>query len=227
MDKKIIFILLAFVTLTMKAQNRLIRIDTENIERRKNNPVFSLFDKEMARLLMPKNVEFGVECVPSFSPEWSLTYDSLTHVLIYKEAQTSIWYSTYHAMHKDKTEIDKTRNLEIITSELRKKPKNYRRPKVKTYTLSISAEQVRMLKAIWTNAIGTSVPREEFMLDSTTWTYFIGKQRAKARTDKCNIVKLTNQLVEAIKAGDASSFDSLIGAEFQNVVSNQEVVSNE
>ena len=86
-----------------------------------------------------------------------------------------------------------------------------------------------MLKAIWTNAIGTSEESEDFMLDGTTWTYFIGEQRAEARTgdtEEYSIVKLTQKLVEAVKANDASRLDSLIGAEFQNVVSSLEVVSN-
>lgn len=230
MDKKVIIILLAFVTLTMKAQNKLIRIDAEVIAWEKSQPQFVFFDKEKARLLMPKDIEFGVECIPSFSPEWTLTYDSLAHVLIYKEAQESIWYSTYDAMYKKKKEFNKTINEKVITFELRKEPKNYQAPDVKTYTLSISAEQVQMLKAIWTNAIGTSEPSEDFMLDGTTWTYFIGEQRAEAwtgDTEEYSIVKLTQKLVESVKAGDASCLDSLIGAEFQNVVSSLEVSPNE
>ena len=229
MDKKVIIILLAFVTLTMKAQNKLIRIDAEVIAWEKSQPQFVFFDKEKARLLMPKDIEFGVECIPSFSPEWTLTYDSLAHVLIYKEAQESIWYSTYDAMHKKKKEFNKIINEKVITFELRKEPKNYQAPNVKTYSLSISEKQVKMLKAIWTNAIGTSEESEDFILDGTTWTYFIGEQRAEARTgdtEEYSIVKLTQKLVEAVKANDASRLDSLIGEEFQNVVSSLEVVSN-
>ena len=81
-----------------------------------------------------------------------------------------------------------------------------------------------MLKAILSDAIGTSEPREDSMLDGTTWIYFIGGQRAKARTEDNFIVKLTDKLVEAVKAGDASRCDSLIGAEFQHVVANLVIV---
>lgn len=130
--------------------------------------------------------------------------------------------------HKENTKTEKTSTWEIVTYQLRKKPKNYHAPDVKTYTLSINSEQVQMLKAIWSNAIGTSEPSEKLMMDGTTWIYFIGEQRAKARTgdnyNNYSIVKLTEKLVEAIKSGDASHCGSLIGAEFQRVVANLEVV---
>ena len=230
LQKVILSVLFAFVSLTMAAQEKLIRIASEDVAWQKKDPQFLFFNKEKARLLMPQNVAFGVECIPSFSPEWSLAYDSVAHTLVYNEAQKSIWYSTYDAMHKENTKTEKTSTWEIVTYKLRKKPKNYHAPDVKTYTLSINSEQVQMLKAIWSNAIGTSEPSEKLMMDGTTWIYFIGEQRAKARTgdnyNNYSIVKLTDKLVEAIKAGDASLIDSLISAEFQRVVANLEVVPN-
>ena len=230
LQKVILSVLLAFVSLTLTAQEKLIRIDSEDVAWQKKDPQFSFFNKEKARLLMPQYAAFGVECIPSFSPEWSLAYDSVAHTLVYNEAQKSIWYSTYDAMHKENTKTEKTSTWEIVTDKLRKKPKNYHAPDVKTYTLSISLEQVQMLKAIWSNAIGTSEPSEKLMMDGTTWIYFIGEQRAKARTgdnyNNYSIVKLTEKLVEAIKSGDASHCGSLIGAEFQRVVANLEVVPN-
>ena len=99
-------------------------------------------------------------------------------------------------------------------------------PDVNTFTLAIDAGQAQMLKTILSDAIGTSEQREDGMLDGTTWIYFIGEQRAKARTEDNFIVKLTDKLVEAVKAGDASRCDSLIGAEFQRVVANLEIVPN-
>ena len=39
-----------------------------------------------------------------------------------------------------------------------------------------------------------------------------------------SIVKLTEKLVDTVKVGDTSCFDSLIGEEFKNVVSSLEVV---
>lgn len=230
LQKVILSVLLAFVSLTLTAQEKLIRIDSEDVAWQKKDPQFSFFNKEKARLLMPQYAAFGVECIPSFSPEWSLAYDSVAHTLVYNEAQKSIWYSTYDAMHKENTKTEKTSTWEIVTYQLRKKPKNYHAPDVKTYTLSISSEQVQMLKAIWSNAIGSSEPNEILMMDGTTWVYFIGEQRAKARTgdnyNNYSIVKLTEKLVEAIKADDASLIDSLIGTEFQRVVANLEVVPN-
>ena len=180
----------------------------------------------MARLLMPQDAEFGVECIPSFSPEWSLTYDSVAHSLIYNEAQKSIWYSTYDAMYKKKT---KTKNgRRIAKRKFQNHPKDYLAPDVKTYSLTINVEQAQMLKAICSDAIGTSEPREDGMLDGTTWIYFMGEKRAKAHLggnyNPYSIVKLTDKLVEAVKAGDASRCDSLISAEFQRVVSNLEIV---
>lgn len=100
--KIIITALLTIISLTMVAQNKLIRVDSEDIVRQKKNPQYIFFNKEKARLLMPENAAFGVECIPSFSPEWSLTYDLVAHALIYNEAQKSIWYSTYDAMCKKK-----------------------------------------------------------------------------------------------------------------------------
>ena len=99
---------------------------------------------------------------------------------------------------------------------LRKHPKNYEAPDVKTYTLAIDARQVGMLKAIWQNVIGPAEKREDLMLDGTTWEFFIGEQRAKARTDGYAVVKLAEQLAEVTKAGDANRCDSLISASYQS-----------
>lgn len=223
--KSFFTVLLAIVSLTMTAQENLIRIENEDIAWQKDNPQYLFFNKEKARLLMPQAAAFGVECIPSFSPEWSLTYDSVAHTLVYIEAQKSIWYSTYDAMYKKKTITKNGRK--IIKGKLRKHPKDYEAPDVKTFSLTISIEQAQMLKAIWSEAIGTSEPRVDGMLDGTTWIYFIGEQRAKAHTyNPYSIVKLTDKLVEAVKAGDADRCDSLIGAEFQHVVANLEIAPN-
>ena len=107
MKRTIITALLIVIALTMTAQEKLIRIDSKDIEWQKDNPQYLFFNKEKARLLMPQGASFGVECIPSFSPEWSLTYDSVAHTLVYNEAQKSIWHSTYDAMYKKKTKIRK------------------------------------------------------------------------------------------------------------------------
>jgi len=214
--KTIITALLALVAMTISAQEKLIRIDSEDIAWQKDNPQYLFFNKEKARLLIPQGVAFGVECIPSFSPEWSLTYDSVAHTLIYNEAQKSIWYSTYNAMYKKKT---KTKNgRKMVKRVLRKHPKDYVAPDVKSFTLAIDAGKAQMLMAVWSDAIGTSEKRKDGMLDGTTWIYFIGEQRAKAHAgsnyNPYSIIKLTEKLVEVVKAGDVSHCDSLIGAEF-------------
>ena len=226
MKKTILTALLIVIALTMTAQEKLIRIDSKDIEWQKDNPQYLFFNKEKARLLMPQGASFGVECIPSFSPEWSLTYDSVAHTLVYNEAQKSIWHSTYDAMYKKKT---KTMNGRKITEYvLRKHPKDYVSPDVKSFTIAIDAGQAQMLKTIWSNSIGMAEPRVDGMLDGITWIYFIGEQRAKAHAgsndNPYSIVRLTGKLVEAVKAGDASRCDSLISTEFQRVVSNLEIV---
>ena len=228
MKPTIITALFTVVSLTTTAQEKLIRIDSEDIAWQEKSPQYIFFNKEMARLLMPHNVAFGVECIPSFSPEWSLTYDSLAHSLIYNEAQKSIWYSTCDAMYKKKTITKNGRK--IAKRKLRKHPKDYVAPTVKTFTLAINAGTAQMMNAIWSNAIGLAKPREDGMLDGTTWIYFIGEQRAKAHTgsnyNPYSIVKLTEKLVETVKASDSNRCDSLIGAEFQRVIANLENAPN-
>ena len=100
MKHTIITALFAFVALTMAAQDRLIRVDSESTILRKTNSQGAMFESEKSRLLMPQGVAFGVECVPSFTPEWTLTYDSVAHVLVYKIAEKSVWHTTYRSMHK-------------------------------------------------------------------------------------------------------------------------------
>jgi len=205
-----------FLPLVCTAQYKLIRIDSESDAWRSSQRVF--FDNEMSRLLMPQGSAFGVKCIPSFSPEWTLTYDSVAHVLVYNKAQKSIWHSTYDAMHKKKTKIDKARNR-LITSKLRKKPKNYQAPEVNTCSLAVSDDQAAMLRAIWKNAVYDAEDREVSILDGTKWEYFIDGRRAKSHRSENVLVKFTNELTKAVSTGNAARKDSLIGSEFQRVVS--------
>ncbi len=64
------------------AQGKLIWVHSEDEEWRKENPQFVLYDQEKSRLLMPQGAAFGVECIPSFSTEWTLTYDSVACALV-------------------------------------------------------------------------------------------------------------------------------------------------
>ncbi|MBQ2181113.1 MAG: hypothetical protein II400_02595, partial [Bacteroidaceae bacterium] len=212
MKKTAIIALLILVALPLAAQDRLIRVDGESKAWRKKNSQVAMNDREKQRLLMPQGAAFGVECVPSFSPEWTLTYDSVAHSLVYKIAEKSIWYSTYHAWHKSK----KIGN-NVSRSVLRKRPKNYVAPDVKTYSLPITPTQVQNLRELWTTAVGTAEDREVHILDGTKWEFFINGQLAKSHRAKNVLVKFTNELVETVRTGNVSRKDSLFAA-YQTVI---------
>lgn len=205
--KTVLIFLLTTHTLTMTAQDKLIRVDSESAAWQKDDPQYLFADKEKARLLMPQGAAFGVECIPSFSPEWTLTYDSVAHVLVYKIAEKSIWYTTYRSMHKLK-KVSKNHSKSVP----RKHPKNYEAPDVKTYSLSVTPEQVQKLRAIWRTAVGTAEDKEVFMLDGTKWEYFIDGRRAKSHREKNVLVTFTNELAEAVETGNVSRKDSLFEA---------------
>ena len=205
--KTIITVVLALVAMAGQAQDKLIRVDSESVAWQKDNPQYLFADKEKARLLMPQGAAFGVECIPSFSPEWTLTYDSVAHVLVYKIAEKSIWYTTYRSMHKLK-KVSKNHSKSVP----RKHPKNYEAPDVKTYSLSVTPEQVQKLRAIWRTAVGAAEDGEIFMLDGTKWEFFIDGRQAKSHREKNVLVKFTNELAEAVETGNVSRKDSLFEA---------------
>ena len=211
MKKLFSIVLLALVALTGQAQDRLIRVDS-NPEARHMSRQRAMVNQEKARLLMPQGAAFGVECVPSFSPEWSLTYDSVAHALVYKIAEKSIWYSTYGAMHKQK-KVGKNHSKSVP----RKRPKNYVAPEAKTYSLAVTDEQVQQLRTIWRTAVNSAEDREVFILDGTKWEYFIDGKFAKSHRGKNVLVKFTNKLAEAVRTGNVSRKDSLLAAS-QNVI---------
>ena len=151
MKKTILSIILAAATLTATAQNKLIRVAEKPASWKKGKPKKTLFDSEMARLLMPQEAAFGVECIPSFSPEWTLTYDSVARSFVYREAQTSIWHTTFQATHKKK-KIGEKRYKWVP----RKRPKGYVAPEVKTFTMAVSDDQTAMLRAVWKTSCASS-----------------------------------------------------------------------
>ena len=214
MKKIILSIILALAaTLTVTAQDKLIRVADKSTSWRKAKPQRTLFDSEMARLLMPQGAAFGVECIPSFSPEWTLTYDSVARSLVYREAQTSIWHTTYQAMHKKKKVGEKRYKWFP-----RKRPKGYVAPDVKTFTLPVSDDQTAMLRTVWKTAVYGAEDREVFILDGVKWEYFIDGCRAKSHRDKNVLVVFTEDLRKAVRCGDVNRKDSLTGNEFQRVV---------
>lgn len=211
MNKKVVAtVLFTLVTLTMAAQEKLIRIDSEDETWWKSSRQMTFARNELTQLLMPKDVEFGVVCQPSFSPECALSYDSTAHALVYRKAEKSIWHTTYKALHKLK-KIDKKHSKWVP----RKHPKDYVAPNVQAYSLAITNEQVQMLKTIWTTAVGNAEKKMDATLDGTSWEYFIDGQRAKARREDNALVRFTNELADAVRTGDASRKDSLIDNEFQ------------
>ena len=196
------------------AQGKLIWVHSKDEAWRKENPQTVLYDQEKTRLLMPQGAAFGVECIPSFSTEWTLTYDSVAHALVYLEVEKSLWHATYRALHKLK-------KYKIYSKwVLRKRPKDYVAPAVKTASLPVSADQAWMLRAVWTSAFHDAEDREVFILDGTKWEFFIDGRRAKSHSEKNALVSFVNDLKGAVATGNVSRKDSLIGSEFQRVVSN-------
>ena len=72
-----------------------------------------------------------------------------------------------------------------------------------------------MLRAIWAHAVSNAEEREVHTLDGTKWEYFINGKRAKSHSKQNPFVNFTNELKEAVRNGDASRINSLIGEEFQ------------
>ena len=98
--KWLIAAMLMLLPMAGLAQGKLIWVHNADRSWRKENPQTVLYDQEKTRLLMPQGAAFGVECIPSFSTEWTLTYDSVARALVYREVEKSLWHATYRAWHK-------------------------------------------------------------------------------------------------------------------------------
>ncbi len=207
-----------FIPAVSMAQDKLTRIESRDIAIQANDPELSFHDQEMARLLIPKKTEFGVLCVPSFTPEWAIIFDSKAHALVLNESEENIWYKKLHFEHWN----------EYTHKEGETRPKQYKSPKVKTYKLTIAADIAPMLNAIWKSAIGTAVERDRniIMMDGTRWKYFINGEQAESSYQKNPLVQFTNELKEAIITGNRSHAEDLIGSEFRRAVSNLDPVMN-
>jgi hypothetical protein len=207
-----------FVPTISMAQDKLTRVESRDFTRRAADAELSFHDQEMERLLIPKETELGVLCVPSFTPEWAITLDAKAHALVLKESEENIWYHKRGFDHWD----------EYTHKKGEKRPKQYKSPKVKTYQLTIAADMVPLMTAIWKSAIGTAVERDRnvIMFDGTNWKYFINGEQAESRYKKNPTVAFTNELKQAIIAGNRSQAESLIEAEFQRAVSNLNPVVN-
>lgn len=211
-------VVILFVPTISMAQDKLTRVESRDFTRRAADAELSFHDQEMERLLIPKETELGVLCVPSFTPEWAITLDAKAHALVLKESEENIWYHKRGFDHWD----------EYTHKKGEKRPKKYKSPKVKTYQLTIAADMVPLLTAIWKSAIGTAVERDRniIMMDGTRWKYFINGEQAESSYQKNPLVQFTNELKEAIITGNRSHAESLIGSEFQRVVSHLDPVIN-
>lgn len=211
-------VVILFVPTISMAQDKLTRVESRDFTRRAADAELSFHDQEMERLLIPKETELGVLCVPSFTPEWAITLDAKAHALVLKESEENIWYHKRGFDHWD----------EYTPKKGEKRPKKYKSPKVKTYELAIAADMAPMLNAIWKSAIGTAVERDRniIMMDGTRWKYFINGEQAESSYQKNPLVQFTNELKEAIITGNQSHAESLIGSEFQRVVSHLDPVIN-
>ena len=218
MKKNIITMLLLVAATTLYAQDKLFLPDSASIAVRKRSSELSFHDQEMQRLLMPKDAEFGVECVPSFEPEWMLTYSPSAHALIYKVSQENIWYKKYHFDHWD----------DYTHKPGEKRPKRYISPEVNTYQLALADSQAELLRTIWRNAIGQAIDKNTVTvdnqkqrivhLDGTKWNFFLDTRRAQSRSTKNPHVAFTNALMEAVRDGNSQRMSSLIDEESQRVV---------
>ena len=217
MKKQIITILFALLAIPGLAQNKLVkllRVDSASVAWRKDRPQTVFYDKEKARLLLLESAAFGVECIPSFSPEWTLTYDSITCSLVFKEVEKNLWGTTFKAWYKSKKIWGKRHHYRWVQ---RKHPKGYEAPVVKTCAIAVSPDHAEMLRTIWTCVVGSAVEGEVYMMDGTKWEFFINGKRAKSHSEQNSYVKFANELKEAIRDGDTSNINSLIEAEFQRV----------
>ena len=202
-----VFYTLAMVLFTLSgfAQDKLIRVDSASIAWRQNDLTASFYDKELARLLVPQNTQFGVVRMPSHRRESSLTYDSINHKLVYIEAWNSIYDATYKAtttyrpISVRKTQgKNKKEEINTVSVVPRKHPHKYVSPDVKTYTLTINDEQAQTLKKLWIDAVQNAEDKDDFIMDGTTWEFFIGNQRAKSHEQQNALVKYANELMDSI-----------------------------
>ena len=204
--RTIITILLAIVAISGSGQDRLTRVDSTDVAWRQKFRQTVFFDREKSRLLIPEFAEFGVECIPSFSPEWALTYDSAAHALVYIVAQKSIWQTTYRSAYKLK-KVSRDRSKWVA----RKHPKNYVAPEVVVFRLNVTDENIAMLRAVWSDYVfNAEETGGSVMLDGTKWEYFIDGRRAKTHRENNRFVQFTNKLKEAIRNNDAGYCDSLL-----------------
>ena len=131
--------------------------------------------------------------MPSFDRESSLTYDSVSHTLVYIE----VWESIYEATRKATT-IYKTVGKKRGKMVPRKRIHKYEAPRLRTRSLSITDEQAKTIKKIWSDVIHDAEDKESNVLDGTKWVFFTGNQRAQSCEQQNALVKYANELMDSV-----------------------------
>lgn len=217
--KKLVLILLTLLAgIGAEAQETLIPINEETVS-------IKGYDREIKRLLVPADTEFGMICTPSFDVESSLTYDSVAHALVYIEAETSIWSRYHQATSFLDKNVWKSKEMTF-----------YHAPGTKIYFLPIRDEMVQTMRGLWNAAIGQAKfpPKrrikaktkngetiiiediEDIVLDGTGWEYFLSGKRAKVQGDDKggkgkagSLINLCIELREAVRENDPQKMEAL------------------
>jgi hypothetical protein len=164
----------------------------------------AFYNKLRVQLLMSKHVAFGMGSEPSQSREWALYFDSVSHALVYHKADTNIWQASRKALGEYKKVDGKQKWV------WRKHPKSCRHLKVRQYSMPITDQQARDLKAMWMDAVNCSKEKKAFLLDGTKCEFPIGKLKAERPGGVNPLITFTDKLAEAIYTHNVSCKDSLL-----------------
>lgn len=217
------FSLTAIVALLLSAFSAQAQDSLIPVKKAKANKQ-GFYDKEISRLLIPTDTEFGILCQPSFSVESSLTYNPKEHALVYIVADTSIWSRFLHASKYEENYVWRSKKLTL-----------YHAPGTHIYIQAIPDEMAQDMKKLWKVAIkDAKTPKpekkkvvtedgkvlimtiENVILDGTGWEYFINGKRAKIQGDDKggkgkvgDLINLTIELREAVRNHDAQRLETL------------------
>lgn len=186
-------VVLMLVAIAGQAQDRLLRIDNGDLSPRTTHDRLAFFYKEIERLFAPSGTAFGVVSIPSFYRESALSYDSVSHMLIARGLDKSLWTATEDM-------------------------KRYKAPLVKVFSLAITDQQAQMLKKIWTAAVDNAEDKLDNTLDGTSWEFFIDGKWALTHRYRHLLVKLTSDITDAVCEGNANMLDSILRADGQRVL---------
>lgn len=164
------------------------------------------YHHEKTRIMMPKNMSFGMECEPSQSNEWMLYYDSIAHTLIYKKADNNIWQATRRAVYEEQKIDDENKTRWVP----REHPEKCEGISVNTSSMPITAKQAQGLKAMWTEAVDCAKQKKALLRSDATYEFPLGELKVTAPNAKNPFVSFTNELTLAILTRNAIRKDSLL-----------------